>query len=525
MRIRPIFLPAVVFLACCPLVCGKDAANPATMPGPISDRFEVHAGTLEIPVIAYKDIHYARLPFAGAIEVQVRAKDGPVVKAQVQPSAYGLNTSIEGATVRVSVPRPMSLVVQLDYREKLFLFADPPPDPVPADAVTAVSIGAVGDGKTDNTAALQKAINELPKGGTLHLTAGHYRTGSLKLRSHMRLHLDAGALLQASDEHTKVLAIPGWTSAIAFLTGSNLENISITGEGTIDGNGYVVRRAYEKDRGLDKQPGRLLYLSQSKDVSIQGVTLRDSYSWNVQMTGCDHVSIQWIKVLSDVRLSNHDGIDLVGCSDVAVSDSFLFTEDDGISPKAAEDREVSENHVYRNLVIWAHKANGIRVGSESKCRVMRNYLFEDIHILNSASGIRLDTFEGAAFEDFTFRRVYMEDFLQTYDDRFERNRERRMAEDHSLAISFLVTRQKATPLGSIRRITFEEVHWNDPQIRVRFEVPDWILKGRKEAHMEPLISDILFRKCTVAGKPVASGDDIGLRPNDGVVSKGVRFEP
>ena len=84
---------------------------------------------------------------------------------------------------------------------------------------------------------------------------------------------------------------------------------------------------------------------------------------------------------------------------------------------------------------------------------------------------------------------------------------------------------KANGIRVASGITFEEVHWIDPQITVRFEVPDWILKGRKEAQMESLISDIVFRKCTVAGKPVAAGAGIGLRPNDGVVSSGVIFEP
>lgn len=106
---------------------------------------------------------------------------------------------------------------------------------------------------------------------------------------------------------------------------------------------------------------------------------------------------------------------MVGCSDVEVSDCFLFTEDDGLTPKAAERREVSENHVYRNLVIWAHKANGIRVGSESRCRVMRNFLLENIHILNGADGIQLDTIEGAIYEDMTFRNIHIEDLLQHYD--------------------------------------------------------------------------------------------------------------
>jgi len=505
--------------------CLLAASLPAAVTGPESGLFEVTAGATPVTVVDYKDVHYARFTFTGPVAIELRAKDGPVTRARVQPGAYGVEASAEGAVVRFEVPRPMALVIQLDYREKLFLFADPPADPVPSDAIDATSLGAVGDGRTDNTAILQQAIDGLTEGGTLLLPAGHFRTGSLRLRSHMRLHLDEGALLQAPDEPTKVATIPGWSSAIAFLTGSNLEKVAITGSGTIDGNGYVVRKAYEAALGVRKMPGRLLYLTDSKDLSIRGVTFRDSYSWNLHLMRCDRVSVAWVKVLSDVRLSNHDGIDVVGCSDVEVADSFLFTEDDGITPKAAEDREVSENHLYRNLVIWAHKANGIRIGSESKCRVMRNYRFEDIHLLNGANGIRLDTYEGAAYEDFTFRRVRMEDFLQFYDDRFARDRERRMIEDRSYAIVLLVTRQKGMPLGSIRRIRFEDVHWDDSRVTVRFEVPDAIVKERRESKGGPVIDGVVFRKCTVAGKAVSSGADIGLRPNDGIVSANVVFEP
>jgi hypothetical protein len=507
------------------LVSAADASRPPAVAGPASERFEFRADGAAVPVTAYKDVHYARIPFSVPVEVEIRALDGPVTTARVQPSAYGLEVSLEGATVRFTVPRPMHLVVQLDFRAKLFLFVDPPCDPVPADAWNAAALGAVGDGKTDNTAVLQKAIDDLPAGATLFLPAGHFRSGSLRLKSRMRLHLDPGAWLQASDDPVQIRSIPGWDSAIAFLTGTNLEHVAITGAGTIDGNGYVVRKACEAARGIRKQPGRLLYLADSTDVTLRGVTWRDSYSWNLHLMRCDRVSIGWIKVLSDVRLSNHDGIDVVGCSEVEVRDSFLFTEDDGISPKAAEGRDVSENHVYRNLVIWTHKANGIRVGSESRGRVLRNFLFEDIHLLMGANGIRLDTVEGAAYEDFVFRRVWMEGFLQSYDDRYERDRERRMIEDRSHAIVFLVTRQKGTPLGAIRRVTFDEVHWNDARATVRFDVPDAIL-GELRANQEgPRITDIVFRRCSVAGRTVSSGAELGARPNDGLVSGGVVFEP
>lgn len=496
------------------------------VPGQPSGRFGLHLNGIEVPVTAYKDIHYAHFPFTGPTRVKVATTDGPVTTARIQPTAHGIDHTLSGSAVSFAIPRPMALVVQLDFREKLFLFADPPVEAVPDDAVDATSLGAIGDGKTDNTAILQSAIDSLPEGGTLVLPAGHFRSGSLRLRSAMRLHLSSGALLQALDDHTRITPIPGSTAFIGFLSGSDLKEVAITGAGTIDANGYVVRKAYEAALGIKKQAGRLLYFRDSKNISIRGVTLRDSYSWNVQFLRCDEVSVSWIKILSDVRLSNHDGIDVVGCSKVEVADSFLFCEDDGITPKAAEDREVAENQIYRNLVIWAHKANGIRVGSESACRVMRHFLFEDIHILNGSNGIRLDTTEGAVYEDFTFRNVRIEDLLQYYDERYERNRERRMIEENSHALVLFVTRKSSkAPLGAIRRITFEGLHWTDARYRARIDMPDAIIRALSEEKIAPPVTDILFRGCTVAGKPIRTPAEFGMKANDGILSERVSFEP
>jgi Glycosyl hydrolases family 28 len=499
---------------------------PYPTPGTPSTRFEVQLDGVPVPVVAYKDVHYCHFRLENAAAIKIVAKDGIVEKARLQPASRGLTADVEGASVRFTMPRPMSVVAQLDFREKLFLFADRPPDAVPDNAINALTLGAIGDGRTDNTVALQKAINDLPPGGALVIPAGHFRSGTLHLRSKMRLHLEAGALLQALDDHEKITPIPGATSYIGFLIGSDLHDVAITGQGTIDGNGYVVRKAYEAALKIKKQPGRLLYLRDSRNISIREVTLRDSYSWNVQFLRSDEIDVSGIKILSDVRLSNHDGIDVVGCSHVAVSDSFIFCEDDGITPKAAENREISEDHTYRNLVIWAHKANGIRIGSESACRVMRDFHFENIDILNGANGIRLDTTEGAIYEDMTFRNIHIEDLLQHYDDRYERNMERRMIEDRSFALVLYVDRTKESrPLGGIRRLTFEGLHWANGDIRARLDMRDALMQKLRDEKTPPPISDITFRACSVAGKAALTLEDLGIRANDMVLSQGVKVEP
>ncbi len=126
---------------CAVLVSGAEPSLPAKGPHPVSDRFEVRVGGVGVPVTAYKDVHYAQVSFAGPAEVEIRTLDGPVTTARIQPTAYGLKATVEGSTTRFTVTRPLSLVVQLDFREKLFLFLDPPSDPVPADAVNAATLG------------------------------------------------------------------------------------------------------------------------------------------------------------------------------------------------------------------------------------------------------------------------------------------------------------------------------------------------------------------------------------------------
>jgi hypothetical protein len=500
---------------------------PVTPPGTPSPLFELCVNGTTVPVLAFKDIHYAHFTMTGTAQIEVHLKTGAVTRARVQPTPYGIATAVCGDRVRFDIPRPMQVVVQADFLEKLFLFADPPAEVPPADSVSAVTAGAVGDGVTDNTVALQSAINALPCGGTLILPAGHYRSGSLRLRSDMTLHLSPGALLQAGDDHTRIGPLPGAPSMIAFLSADGVTNLTVTGYGTIDANGFKIRRAYEKAENIKKKAGRALVIKNSSNVALRGVTVRDSYSWNVDAQFVDALTITNVKILSDVRLSNHDGFDIESCKDVLVSDCFIFSEDDGLTPKARPGRDIVENHVFRNCVLWAHKANGIRVGSESACAVMRNLLFENIYILNCEDGIRLDTTEGARYENIVFRNVWIEDFLEYYDERYQRDRERKPIHP-SRSIVFHVNRTEKrgayTPLGKILNVTFENVHWNDVRVPVRLDLPKALKAFALAEKKTPLVESVRFRGCTRAGQPIRSAADAGFSANDDAFTAGFTFE-
>jgi hypothetical protein len=501
--------------------------TPLSVPGTPSPLFGLRVNGVAVPVLAFKDIHYAHFSMTEAAQVEVLVKTGTVARARVQPTPYGIAAAVDANRVRFNIPRPMQVVVQADFLEKLFLFADPPAEAPPANTALATAAGAIGDGLTDNTAALQTAIDALPRGGTLVLPAGHFRSGSLRLRSDMTLHLAPGALLQAVDDHTKIGPLPGSKSMIAFLAADGVTNLSVTGYGTIDANGYTIRNAYQKAERIVKKAGRALVLMNSRNVTLRGITVRDSYSWNVDAQFVDRLTLAGVKILSDVRLSNHDGIDLESCNDALVSDCFIFSEDDGLSPKARPGREVMENLTFRNCVIWAHKANGIRVGSESACAVMRNLLFENIYILNCEDGLRLDTTEGAVYENIVFRNVWIEDFLEYYDERYQRDRERKPIHP-SRSIVFHVNRTEKrgafTPLGKIRDITFENVHWNDARVPVRLDLPKALKQFALAEKKTPLVEAVRFRNCTRAGQPIKAAADAGFSANSDAFTAGFTFE-
>ena len=505
----------------------EPTVSPIALPGVHSPVFELCVDGTPVPVNAFKDIHFAHFILSKTGQVEVILKNGIATRARIQPTPHGIPAIIDGNRVRFAVTRPLQLVVQIDFLEKLFLFVEPPAEPPAPNAVDAVIAGALGDGETDNTAVLQAAVNALPCGGTLVIPAGHFRSGSLLLRSDMTLHLAPGALLQAMDDYTHIKPIPGSQSMIAFLVAESVTNLCITGYGTLDANGFKIRRAFEQAEKIKKKPGRALFIKNGINVNVQGITVRDSYSWNVDAQFVDGLTVTNVKILSDVRLSNHDGLDIESCKDVLVSDCFIFSEDDGLTPKARAGRDIVENHTYRNCVIWAHKANGIRIGSESACITMRNFLFENIYILNGADGIRLDTTEGAVYENMIFRNVWMEDFLQYYDKRYERNRERTLI-DPSRSLVFYVSRTEKhgtySPLGKIRNITFQNVHWNDERVPAMIMLPKIIRKHAAETKQTPLIDTIRFSGCTRAGKPIKSPADAGFFTNDNAITSGFTFE-
>jgi hypothetical protein len=213
--------------------------------------------------------------------------------------------------------------------------------------------GATGRKDQDARPAIQQALDACAAagGGMVYLPPGQYTSGTLRLRSHVRFHLEAGATLFASLRPADFDCgqIP---SKAALLYGEDLENVTIEGRGTIDGQAQYEWRPDDFERAFDHKqimqrlgkpllrpfpkgfPGNLilphlLWLGRCQDVQVRDLSLLHSPSWTAALYGCQKVMFDGLRVYTSLREGVWaDGIDLDGCRDVFVSNCVIETGDD-----------------------------------------------------------------------------------------------------------------------------------------------------------------------------------------------------
>ncbi|MDR1632971.1 MAG: hypothetical protein LBR97_08900 [Dysgonamonadaceae bacterium] len=258
------------------------------------------------------------------------------------------------------------------------------------------SYGAVADGHTVCTAAIQAAIDESSKqGGRVVIPAGNFVTGTLFLKENTGILLEKNACLLGSTDladypQTKVdFRFYGdtWVDR-SLIIAHHVNNITIEGQGIIDGRGsaFPVKTTVKPDRYRNRP--YLLWVAGCKNVCIRDIELRNSAMWMQSYIRCENLRIEGIKVYNHSN-KNNDLMDIDGCKDVVITGVVGDADDDGITFKSTSDR-ISENIVVSDCVISSH-CNAIKFGTETTAG-FRNITISNCVIRKSAHTTALTGF-------------------------------------------------------------------------------------------------------------------------------------
>lgn len=326
----------------------------------------------------------------------------------------------------------------------------------PDKNVNLKDFGAVGDGRTLCTEAFGKAINALAEqgGGHLIVPTGVWFTGPIVLKSNIDLHLEKGAVILFSPDVDLYPLVETVFEGLdtrrcqSPISGRNLENVAITGEGAIDGNGdywrplkkgKVTESQWKKAisrGGVFKRPDYwfpypetlkgdtisnmnvpqnlkteeewhsvrhflrpvMVSLIECKNVWLQGVTFQNSPAWNLHPLMCENVLIEDVLVRNPSYSQNGDGLDLESCKNALIINSTFDVGDDGICLKSGKDEDgrrrarVCENVVVDGCTVFKGHG-GFVVGSEMSGGV-RNISVSNCKFLGTDVGLRFKSKRG-----------------------------------------------------------------------------------------------------------------------------------
>lgn len=301
-------------------------------------------------------------------------------------------------------------------------------------AVSVTDCGAIGDGKTDDTTAIQAAIACCPDGAVVSFPVGVWLSAPLFLKSNIELRFEKGASLVGHPDIARWPVIPGtvsngsservlctWEGEAAdchasLITGIDVKNVAITGEGVIDGNATnETWWSRPKSRFIGWRP-RIIYFAHAKNIAIEGVTLRNSPSWTLHPFRSRRVTIANIKIEAPATSPNTDGINPDSCEDVDIVGCHISTGDDCVGIKSGKmalaKRDPAPSRKIRIANCLMENGHGaVVIGSETASGVY-DVTARDCLFVGTDRGLRLKTRRGrgkrAIVDGISLRNVRME---------------------------------------------------------------------------------------------------------------------
>ncbi len=308
-------------------------------------------------------------------------------------------------------------------------------------AISVKAFGAVGDGITNDTTAIQTAIHFLPKGGRLYFPAGVYLTQPLALKSHMTLELSEDAVLLGTADRSLYPVIPGFAEDLngsgpvnfggfegneldmyqSLITAEFAEDITVVGRGKIDGNAqnsdfWTAFREFKPARP------RLVFLNRCQNVVFHGVAACNGPSWHFHPYYSRELAFYDVSVTAPKNSPNTDALDPEACDQVQIIGCKFSVGDDCIAIKSGKIemglkyKQPASNHQIRNcLMEFGHGA--LTLGSEIAAGV-RDVTVTQCYFSHTDRGLRIKTRRGRGklcqITNVVFDGIHMESVLTPF---------------------------------------------------------------------------------------------------------------
>lgn len=356
----------------------------------------------------------------------------------IRPKNQYLKANANGRNLTLTISGPQKLYVEINGLPHLAIFANP----------IEVDPPKKGDP------------------GVVYFAPGVHNPGILNLKSNQTIYIAGGAIVNAN------------------IRGNDLENVKITGRGSLQGN---------------------VKISGTTNLEVNGVFIRNTDGWSNTLTDCHHSVYKNVKVFGYGAIYSVDGINPVSCKDFTIDDCFMRCRDDCVAIKSIDYKlSVDSIRVINSVMVGWANSDGVTIGFELNGGPVRNILVKNCDILYARGNGR--TGGHSAFS------IISDGPAQVQNIRYEDIRVEEHVEFKSLEMIISDgTLYGIDPPGHISGVYFKDIQWENGS-------KPFILTGFSDSNA---IENITFENCTVGGKKINGKEDADFRIGSFV--KGIKF--
>ncbi len=378
----------------------------------------------------------------GPVSVMVQFPGVTLESVTVRPLSLGITPSISGDTVQFVLHEPSPVTVEYNNQVKgaLHLFASP----------------------------LETGVPDKKDPNVLYFGPGLHEAGLITPKDGQTIYLAGGAVLRG------------------YIQAGGVQNVRIMGRGIIDGSHY--------DRWEDTIVP--IDFTESKNITIEGITILDPAAWTVNLYKCDTVTVEGLSIVA--ARSNSDGITTQSCQNVTARNCFVRGWDDNLVVKGYDGNV--KNILFDNCVLWTDLAQSCEVGYETRADVMEDITFRNITVLHNFHKpvMSIHNSDNALIQNVRFESIVVEDAQMGNGD------------GARLLIELTTTKSqwsKALKRGNTRGVVFDNIK---------------VLGGRESSirifafNKDYTIDDVLFKNMEILGKRITTMDDIKLNKNKNI---------